>query len=145
MPLLYFWQQNQIMINTYTVFCFEVWLEQNSHCHIYHRENLVFTGTIGMLDTEGFLNIFSNTFFSPAGIAGHLQARMQQIILPEQREFACQKAFPSTVIKTPGHIFSISAQSTLCLEFFLRFVLNHKITTQKESVTHCVFDLWQRS
>lgn len=69
-----------------------------------------------MLDTEGFLNIFSNSLFSPAGIAGHLQGRMQQTILPEQRGFFCQKTFPSTIIKTAGHIFNIGAQSTLCLE-----------------------------
>lgn len=69
-----------------------------------------------MLDTEGFLNIFSNSLFSQAGIAGHFLGRVQQIIVPEQREFICQKAFPSTVIKTEGHIFNVSAQSTLCLE-----------------------------
>lgn len=89
---------------------------QNSHCHIYHRENLAFTGTIEMLDMEEFLNIFSNSLFSQGGIADDFQGRVQKIIVPEQREFVCQKAFPSTVIKTEEHIFNISAQSTLCLE-----------------------------
>lgn len=69
-----------------------------------------------MLDTKGFLTIFSKSLFSLAGIVGHLQGRMKKIILPEQRQFVCQKAFPSTVIKTAGHIFNVSAQFTLCLE-----------------------------
>lgn len=68
------------------------------------------------MDTEGFLTIFSNNLFSLAGIVGHLQGRMKQIILPEQRQFVCQKAFPSTVNKTAGHIFNVSAQFILCLE-----------------------------
>lgn len=69
-----------------------------------------------MPDTEGFLNIFSNSLFSTVGSAGHLQGRMKKIILPEQRVFVCQKALPSTVIKNAGRVFNISIQSTLCLE-----------------------------
>lgn len=69
-----------------------------------------------MLDTEGFLTIIINSLFSLAGIVGHLQGRTKQIILPEQRQFVRQKAFPSTIIKTTGHIFNVSAQFTLCLE-----------------------------
>lgn len=89
-----------------------MWLGQNSHCHIYHRENLAFTGTIEMLYTEGFLTIFSNSLSSIAGIVGHLQGRTKQIILPEQRQFVCQKAFPLESSRLQG-IFLMSMLSSL--------------------------------
>lgn len=121
------------MINTHMVFCFEVWLEHNPHCHIYHRENLVFTGTIEMLDTEGFLKI-RNSLISPAGIPGHLQGRTQQIILPEQQNLSVKRLFLLQSSRLQG-IFLISVLSPPCAwnrDFFIPFVLNQKTTMREE-------------
>lgn len=93
------------------------YLSQRKSC--VYRNNQI-------LDSEGFLNIFSNSLFSLAAIAGRHQEGMQQIILPEQRQSVSQNAFPSTVMKTAGCIL-ISVLSPLCAwsrHFFIYFVLN---------------------
>lgn len=65
-----------------------------------------------MLDMEEFLNIFSNSLFSQAGIAGLFQGRVQQIIVPEQREFV-KRLFLLQSSRLKG-IFLLSVLSSLC-------------------------------